>query len=97
MKSVCIRNYSDLYLPSFGEIQGILGIQSKFGKIPARITTNTGPFYEVKLTWNELMRFSEAGTHGCSVKKGTLEKFTKITGKHPHERLFFDKVEGVRH
>ena len=29
-------------------------------------------------------------------KKGVLKNFTKFTGKHPWQRLFFDKVAGLR-
>ena len=32
----------------------------------------------------------------CSVKKGVLRNFTKFTGKHLCQRLFFNKVVGLR-
>ena len=32
----------------------------------------------------------------CSVKKGVLRNFAKFTGKHLCQRLFFDKVAGLR-
>ena len=32
----------------------------------------------------------------CSVRKGALRNFTKFTGKHPCQSLFFDKVAGLR-
>ena len=32
----------------------------------------------------------------CSVKKGVLKNFTKFTGKHLCQSLFFNKVPGLR-
>ena len=32
----------------------------------------------------------------CSVKKGVLRNFTKFTGKHLHQSLFFNKVADLR-
>ena len=32
----------------------------------------------------------------CSVKKGVLRNFAKFTGKHLRQRLFFNKVAGLR-
>ena len=32
----------------------------------------------------------------CSVKKGVLRNFTKFTGKHLCQSLFFNKVPGLR-
>ena len=32
----------------------------------------------------------------CSVKKDVLRNFTKFTGKHLHQSLFFNKVAGLR-
>ena len=32
----------------------------------------------------------------CSVKKGVLRNFTKFTGKHLCQSLFFNKVAGLR-
>ena len=32
----------------------------------------------------------------CSVKKGVLRNFVKFSGKHLCQRLFFNKVEGLR-
>ena len=31
----------------------------------------------------------------CSIKKGVLENFTKFTGKHLYQTLFFNKVAGL--
>ena len=33
---------------------------------------------------------------GCSIKKGVLENFAKLTGKHLCQSLFFNKVVGLR-
>ena len=33
----------------------------------------------------------------CSVRKGVLRNFTKFTGKHLYQSLFFNKVAGLRH
>ena len=33
---------------------------------------------------------------GCSVRKGVLRNFTKVTGKHLSQSLFFNKVTGLR-
>ena len=32
----------------------------------------------------------------CSVKKGVLRNFTKFTGKHLRQSLFFNKIAGLR-
>ena len=32
----------------------------------------------------------------CSIKKGVLRNFSKFTGKHLHQSLFFNKVAGLR-
>ena len=39
---------------------------------------------------------SEAVVRRCSVKKGVRRNFTKFTGKHLCQRLFFNKVSGLR-
>ena len=33
----------------------------------------------------------------CSVKKGVLRNFAEFTGKYLCQRLFFNKVAGLRH
>ena len=38
----------------------------------------------------------EAVARRCSVKKGVLGNFTKFTGKHLRQSLFFNKVAGLR-
>ena len=38
----------------------------------------------------------EAVAGRCSVKKGVLENFSKFTGKHLRQGLFFNKVAGLR-
>ena len=51
VKNVRIRSYSGLHFPAFElntDIYGVsLHIQSECGKIPTRITQNTGTFYAV--------------------------------------------------
>ena len=32
----------------------------------------------------------------CSVRKDVLRNFLKLTGKHLHQSLFFNKVAGLR-
>ena len=54
-----------------------------------------------KLTGNLVVVFSatvvsEAVVRMCSVKKGVLGNFAKFTGKHLCQRLFFNKVAGLR-
>ena len=39
---------------------------------------------------------SRSSHRGCSVKKGVLRNFTKCTGKHLCQSLFFNKVKGLR-
>ena len=38
---------------------------------------------------------TEAVAQRCSVKKGVLRNFTKFTGKHLCQNLFFNKVAGL--
>ena len=40
--------------------------------------------------------FTEEVVQGCSVKKSFLRNFTKFTGKHLCQSLFFNKVAGIR-
>ena len=40
--------------------------------------------------------FIQNQSPGCSVKKGVLKNFTKFTGKHLCQSLFFNKVAGLR-
>ena len=42
------------------------------------------------------MRYTEAATRRCSVKKGVLKNFAKFTGKHLCSSLFLNKVAGLR-
>ena len=41
-------------------------------------------------------RMSSSSHKRCSVKKGVLRNFTKLTGKHLCLGLFFNKVTGLR-
>ena len=40
--------------------------------------------------------YSEAVARKCSIKKGVLRNFSKFTGKHLCQSLFFNKVAGLR-
>ena len=40
--------------------------------------------------------YSEAFVWRCSIKKGVLRNFPKLTGKHLCQSLFFNKVAGLR-
>ena len=40
--------------------------------------------------------FIQNQSPGCSMKKGVLKNFTKFTGKHLCQSLFFNKVAGLR-
>ena len=47
-----------------------------------------------KMSLKEIM---EAASHQrCSVRKCVLRNFTKFTGKHLCQSLFFNKVAGLR-
>ena len=52
------------------------------------------PFYKdfVKL----LKTFYRSSHQRCSMKKGVPRNFTKFTGKHLCQSLFFNKVAGLR-
>ena len=39
---------------------------------------------------------SRSSHQRCSMKKGVLRKFAKLTGKHLCQSLFFNKVAGLR-
>ena len=41
--------------------------------------------------------FTEAVVRRCSMKKGLLKNFTKLTGKHLCQNLYFNKVAGLKH
>ena len=51
-------------------------------------------------TWRwklkKFLRYWEAVTQMCSVKKGVLRNFAKFTVKHLYQSLLFNKVTGVR-
>ena len=46
--------------------------------------------------YSEPCQTSRSSHRRCSVKKGVLRNFAKFTGKHLCQRLFFDKVAGLR-
>ena len=43
----------------------------------------------------QIKAFTEAVFQRCSIKKGVLKNFTKFTGKHLCQSLFFNKVAGL--
>ena len=43
-----------------------------------------------------MLKYEEAVTQTCSVKKGVLRNFVKFTGKHLCQRLFLNKVASLR-
>ena len=47
--------------------------------------------------FNAFQLFSEAATAGVLQKRGVLRNFTKFTGKHLCQSLFFNKVAGLWH
>ena len=42
-----------------------------------------------------ISRFCRSSLQRCSVKKGVLRNFAKLTGKHLWQSLFFNKVAGL--
>ena len=46
--------------------------------------------------YSEPCQTTRSSHRRCSVKKGVLRNFAKFTGKHLCQRLFFDKVAGLR-
>ena len=45
----------------------------------------------------ENMKPNYRSSHGkCSIRKGVLRNFTKFSGKHLCQSLFFDKVASLR-
>ena len=40
--------------------------------------------------------YSEVIVRRCSIKMGVLRNYTKLTGKHLCQSLFFDKIAGLR-
>ena len=48
------------------------------------------------LNYPNFLRTNRSSHRGCSVKKGFLRNFAKFTGKHLFQRLFLNKVAGLR-
>ena len=44
-----------------------------------------------------MMTLSRSNHQSCSVRKGVLRNFTKFTGKHMYQSLFFNKAAGLFH
>ena len=81
-------------------------IQSECGKIRTRITPNTDTFHEVDANdinpnTNALsmshFTITRSNRQEMFCKKGVLRNFTKFTGIHLCQGLFFNKVAGLWH
>ena len=51
---------------------------------------------KVRLQGKKLNAFYSYSHQTCSMRKGVLRNFTKFTGKHLRQSLFFNKTTGVR-
>ena len=50
-----------------------------------------------KLDWGSyIISIARSNHRSCSIKKDVLKNFSKFTGKHPYQSLFFNKVAGLR-
>ena len=50
-----------------------------------------------KLDWGSyIISVARSSHRSCSIKKGILKNFSKFTGKHLCQSLFFNKVAGLR-
>ena len=58
---------------------------------------STTPMSEIHVHWTLRDGKSRSCHKRCSVKKDVLKNFTKLTGKHLCQSLFFNKVAGLRH
>ena len=62
--------------------------------------------YQIQILWSllnfdqkqttEILTVVRSSHQRCSVTKVVLRNFTKFTGKHLYQRLFFNKVAGLR-
>ena len=50
-----------------------------------------------KQVWLTLLALNRSSHRRCSVRKGVLRNFAKSTGKYLCQRLFLNKVAGLRH
>ena len=49
-----------------------------------------------RICFDTVLDISRSSHQRCSMKKGVLRNSTKFTGKHLCQRLFFNKVAGLR-
>ena len=62
------------------------------------LISNTKKLFTWTNDWDKRMEEKYRSSHRrCSVDKGVLKSFTKFTGKHLCQSLFFNKVAGLRH
>ena len=52
--------------------------------------------YSAKCRFYQSIKELEAVVQRCSMKKGVLRNFMKLTERHMCQSLFFNKVEGLR-
>ena len=53
----------------------------------------------ISLNYLELLKYSiqhKTSHRNCSMKKSVIKNFTKFTGKHLYQSLFFNNVAGLR-
>ena len=53
-------------------------------------------WFEDSARWTDKYVVLRSSHKVCSVRKGVLKNFTKFTGKHLCQSLFFNKVAGLR-
>ena len=54
-------------------------------------------WFEDSARWTDKYVVLRSSHKVCSLRKGVLKNFTKFTGKHLCQSLFFNKVAGLRH
>ena len=64
----------------------------KFSRTPSSQSTSKQLLLRLIKCEIHIVRSSH---QSCSIKKVVLKNFTKFTGKHPWQSLFFNKVSGV--
>ena len=64
------------------------GLKAPAQLLPCRIFRN--------ICFEEHLRMPRSSHQRCSIKKGVLRNFTKFTGKHLCQSLFFSKVASLR-
>ena len=59
-------------------------------RLAARFLKCVWPFWDI-MHWKVKVRNWKSSHQKCSIKKGVLKNFAKLTGKHLRQRLFFLK------